>query len=629
MLTPLEVFFVLLLIFIVFAVSVVFISLLLGIIQPSVMTNSSLYVASPSSNGVSNFAKPYSGNTMANVYNKSAHQTGGINAVTPRHPSSINSSVTPAMKGVSDFLTSNLSTSLLGSPINDNKKATQSHSHHGKHTAVKKTQNATGSSAHLQQRQSNSHTSTISSTNSNNNKINPGGSTNTKKSIDTIHAAAAVSSSLHQVPSPSLLPTPITYNGTAHPQIEHPPQYYYQQQQPVINNGPQMHQQYIHTASVSPQPGPYIPPNTMNRPMTLSYQPSQYSAPITAAAAVTAPSPVPSSLTPIISAAPSSVVIKPSITSSPIKPTMVQTVSNTSLVPFEQCDLKLALVVDGDFTGELKGAPMRDVVNMTKCLVEKYNFSEQNIYILTPNAPTTLSEAISKTGVVAEKVSITQLTPDNIRTLLRVIVQRCREFAQKSLVYFYYSGHGTVLSPTTTSSSSHIVNSAGAVLPKTSTGIQVGPSIFLTNDEIYELLILRLPVRTRVFSFIDACCSGSAMSLPFVYDHNTREWYKSSNQYTPATGTNTVNSVVTMADGGPHCVATCIAASAPTQVSTQVNGSLVGHGGALTVAFLESGQALAAVDDPVQLVTILSDKLQRLQIPQLESSIPLLSKQTE
>lgn len=230
-------------------------------------------------------------------------------------------------------------------------------------------------------------------------------------------------------------------------------------------------------------------------------------------------------------------------------------------------------------------------------MVDQYHIPTENIYLITLANPSDILQRLANSGVQGSMINVAQTTPENARNVLRQIVQRCRDFAQRTFLFFHYSGHGGII---------RVDPRTGAI----QTGLQVGNNVFLTNDELYQLLVLRLPRRTRLFALIDACNSGSALALPCVYNLETEQWTRSIS----APGDEKL----------PECEVTSIGASTETQVSNQVHGPIIGYGGALTVAFLESGTAVDSINEPTKVVQILAPKFSKMnQIPQLESGQPL------
>jgi hypothetical protein len=70
----------------------------------------------------------------------------------------------------------------------------------------------------------------------------------------------------------------------------------------------------------------------------------------------------------------------------------------------------------------------------------------------------------------------------------------------------HYSGHGTQVS-----------DRSGDETDGMDEAIYTNNDIFI-DDEFYDGLVLKLPKSCSVFSFWDACHSGSMLDLPFVFD---------------------------------------------------------------------------------------------------------------
>jgi hypothetical protein len=297
-----------------------------------------------------------------------------------------------------------------------------------------------------------------------------------------------------------------------------------------------------------------------------------------------------------------------------------------ALTPWQQCEQKLAIVIDGDSTGQLKGAPLRDAVHVTRALLLQYRFPPENVYVLTATQPEDfrLRLAASTAGdapgthqddaahgggsggdtvallrASSRRVHVNGTSSDSVRHTVRGVVQRVSEFAQRSFLWFHYSGHGILLRPPDGASSA-------------SSALQVGADAYVTDAELYALLVAPLPRRARLFALIDCCNSGNALNLPFGYDARQRQWQAGV-------------TAATFHGDMPQAEVTAIGACQATEVDEQVNGPLLGHGGALTVAFLESPALMAALDDPVSIVDGVTPKFRKLaQRPQLQAGAPVL-----
>jgi len=310
-----------------------------------------------------------------------------------------------------------------------------------------------------------------------------------------------------------------------------------------------------------------------------------------------------------MAAVPTATALTPSLSSSvPQQPILVpatttttqqQQVQRTALTPWRQCEQHIALLIDGDCKQELKGAATNDVLNLTHCLITYFHMPPENIYLFSSQKHQTIVEHLAAHGVHSPtSINIAETTPENVRNAIRTVVSRCRDFAQRSFVFLHYSGHGAIMPQQQPSSISAL-----------QTGLQVGPDVYLTNDELFQLLVLRLPRRTRVFSLIDACNSGSALALPFSYSVDSARWNHTSHQSSKL----------------PECEITSIGSALAIESSNQVRGPVVGYGGALSVAFAESQTAVECTDDPVRLVALLRDKFATLhQTPHLESAYPII-----
>jgi len=321
-----------------------------------------------------------------------------------------------------------------------------------------------------------------------------------------------------------------------------------------------------------------------------------------------------------------------------------------TLTPWQKCDQKLAILIDGDVQQQLKGSTVRDMANMTRYLMDYMHIQPHDIYLLTSTSPTILLQHLTQgtngkevtnitdnTGYVHDeqearfsKINVATTTPDNVRNILRTLVHRCKEFAKHSFVFFHYSGHGMLNPPSTVFSTGPAVSSVNtnemAHIPQTS--IQVGPNVYLTNTELYELFVMRLPRRVRLFALVDACNSGVALALPYSYNVESKQWNTTSfelfNQKGQHSYETNQESMVLSLSKRPECEVTAIGASSTKEPSQQVQGSIIGYGGALTVAFLESGTITSNIDRPIEIIHILNTKLQSMQQhPQLQAGFPI------
>jgi hypothetical protein len=104
-------------------------------------------------------------------------------------------------------------------------------------------------------------------------------------------------------------------------------------------------------------------------------------------------------------------------------------------------------------------------------------------------------------------------TKSNIETKLNEIVIWSQQQTSDNLIFIYYSGHGTMISDI---SSDEKDGKDECICPSDffSSGV-------ITDDYIKLQFINRLSSRSFVFSFMDACYSGTIFDLKYTYESRT------------------------------------------------------------------------------------------------------------
>ncbi|XP_022744394.1 metacaspase-1-like [Durio zibethinus] len=149
---------------------------------------------------------------------------------------------------------------------------------------------------------------------------------------------------------------------------------------------------------------------------------------------------------------------------------------------------------------KLKGT-INDVLNMKDLLIQKYEFREENILVLT------------------EKQSDARLIPTkaNIENCLNWLVKGCR--SGDSLVFFY-SGHG-LRQP-------NFNNDERDGFDETICPVDFLKEGMILDDDIYATIVKPLPEGVTLHAIIDACHSGTVLDLEHVYDREKGKWIDNS-----------------------------------------------------------------------------------------------------
>lgn len=166
-----------------------------------------------------------------------------------------------------------------------------------------------------------------------------------------------------------------------------------------------------------------------------------------------------------------------------------------------------ALIVGINYVGtssELKGC-INDALNAEKLLIEKFKFNKNNILILTDD-------------------SKFKPTRDNIIGGMRWLLsmEPVSSFSGNrgyggvspagSKLFFHYSGHG-----------SYIIDRNGdeedgrdeTIIP-----IDYITNGMITDDEIYNILVMKVPSNNSLVAVIDSCHSGTSLDLPYMLKEN-------------------------------------------------------------------------------------------------------------
>ena len=142
--------------------------------------------------------------------------------------------------------------------------------------------------------------------------------------------------------------------------------------------------------------------------------------------------------------------------------------------------------------GQLNGC-INDTANIKNTLLNKCNYKEENIVILTDN---------------------TEITPtkENMMNAMKSFVKNITESNTKT-AWFSFSGHGYYIQDV----SMDDVDGHDEVLVP----LDYAEKGIITDDELYDVLIKGLPLDCKLFSLIDSCHSGTALDLPLRYNTTT------------------------------------------------------------------------------------------------------------
>ena len=158
---------------------------------------------------------------------------------------------------------------------------------------------------------------------------------------------------------------------------------------------------------------------------------------------------------------------------------------------------KCALVIGINYTGK-SGAELNGCINDTqrivKFLKDRCGYQDSNIQLLT------------------DDTSI-KPTKQNIINNIKKLVQKVKDTNSKE-VWFSYSGHGSYLNGYGGEEEQDSQDEALVPLDYDTHGL-------IRDDTLYDILVKDLPLESNLFSIIDACHSGTALDLPYLYRTDT------------------------------------------------------------------------------------------------------------
>eukprot|EP00668_Euglena_longa_P001583 GGOE01001868.1.p1 GENE.GGOE01001868.1~~GGOE01001868.1.p1 ORF type:complete len:475 (-),score=123.67 GGOE01001868.1:447-1808(-) len=144
-------------------------------------------------------------------------------------------------------------------------------------------------------------------------------------------------------------------------------------------------------------------------------------------------------------------------------------------------------------TGELRGC-VNDVHSMIR-FIEPYGF------LNTPDSMIVLTDDQRNSNRIP--------TAQNIRSAIQWLVFNAQP---GDMFFFHYSGHGVQV-PDRDGDEADGMDEAICPVDYTRAG-------FITDDELFELLVQPLPQGTRLTCIMDCCHSGTVLDLPFVFNVN-------------------------------------------------------------------------------------------------------------
>lgn len=157
---------------------------------------------------------------------------------------------------------------------------------------------------------------------------------------------------------------------------------------------------------------------------------------------------------------------------------------------------KRALLIGINYSGssKLQGC-VRDVTFMTHLLRTKFGFNDRDFFIMTDKPH----------GI--QHVHSGRPTRKNILEAMRWLVKGA---SPGDSLFFHFSGHGSQVRDT---SGDEADGYDETILP-----MDYQSAGHIVDDEIYDIMVRRLPRGVRLTSVMDCCHSGTGMDLPYIHD---------------------------------------------------------------------------------------------------------------
>ena len=157
-----------------------------------------------------------------------------------------------------------------------------------------------------------------------------------------------------------------------------------------------------------------------------------------------------------------------------------------------KCGLIIGINYENDSNAKLNGC-INDTKSISNFLRDRCGYLDDNIELMT------------------DDTSI-KPTRQNIINAIQMLV-KVKETNAKE-VWFSYSGHGSYIYSNYSAEETDSQDEALVPLDYASHGL-------IRDDILYEILVKQLPIRLSLFCIIDACHSGTALDLPFIYRTDT------------------------------------------------------------------------------------------------------------
>ena len=269
---------------------------------------------------------------------------------------------------------------------------------------------------------------------------------------------------------------------------------------------------------------------------------------------------------------------------------VIQPVINLFTDPNAKPVEKKALLVGINYIGtsaQLSGC-INDIINMKNNLIQNYGFQESNIVLLTE---TSKNKKPTKENIIKY---ISQLIDNN---------------HSNSHLVFHYSGHGSNVKDT---NHDEVDGRDETICP-----LDYGSAGFITDDQLYNILVRPLKSKAKLTCIFDSCHSGTILDLKYTYRLDAKA-SESASKYFISTLTNyfVPNADVVVYSG-------CL--DKQTSADTSFDGSAQG---ALTYCFLETLKRLRTggknftIKKVIKNLTLLMAEKQFSQIPQISTSFP-------
>ncbi|TQV94411.1 hypothetical protein V2A60_002556 [Cordyceps javanica] len=139
--------------------------------------------------------------------------------------------------------------------------------------------------------------------------------------------------------------------------------------------------------------------------------------------------------------------------------------------------------------GQLRGC-INDVRNMTTYLCMEFDYKREDMIILTDDQQNAMS----------------QPTKQNITRAMHWLVRDAKE---NDSLFFHYSGHG---GQTRDLGGDESDSYNEVIYP-----VDFRQNGHITDDEMHRIMVHPLCAGVRLTAIFDSCCSGTALSLPYIY----------------------------------------------------------------------------------------------------------------